>query len=327
MDYRKLGRSGLKLSAVSLGSWRTYGVTVDDAGTEACLKAAYDKGVNYFDGAEGYGAGAAEAAMGRAIRKLGWPRDTFCVSSKVYHGGEGPNRTGLSRKHVVEACDAALRRMGIDYLDLYFCHRPDPDTPLDEIVHTMNGLIARGKILYWGTSNFSASDLLQMGAIAERDGLIGPTMEQPRYNMLDRARVETELAPVFDRYGLGTTVYSPLSVGILTGKYNDGIPDGSALAQTPHLQRRLTEENLAKARAVCALAQELAMTPARLALAWCLKNPRVSTALVGASRPEQIEENTAAVEEVEKLDDGVMSRIESLLAGAGGDRGSVNSNQ
>ncbi len=320
MEYRKLGRSGLKLSAVSLGSWRTYGVTVDDTGTEACLKTAYERGVNYFDGAEGYGAGAAETAMGRVFRKQGWPRDTFCVSSKVYHGGTGPNRSGLSRKHVVEACDAALRRMGLDYLDLYFCHRPDPDTPLDEIVHTMNELIGRGKILYWGTSNFPATDLLQMGAIAERDGLVGPTMEQPRYNMLDRARVETELAPVFERYGLGTTVYSPLSVGMLTGKYNDGIPAGSALAETPHLQRRLTAENLAKARALCAFARELGLPPARLALAWCLKNPHVSTVLVGASRPEQIEENTAAVEDVARLDDAAMSRIETLLANPHGEQ-------
>ena len=314
MEYRKLGRSGLKLSAVSLGSWRTYGVTVDDAGTEACLKAAYDMGINYYDGAEGYGAGAAELAMGRVFRKLGWPRDTFCVSSKVYHGGEGPNQKGLSRKRLVEACNAALQRMGLDYIDLYFCHRPDPDTPLDEIVHAMNGLIARGKVLYWGTSNFSAADLLQMCAIAKRDGLVGPAMEQPRYNMLDRARVETELAPVFELCGLGTTVYSPLSVGILTGKYNDGIPEDSALAENPHLQRRLTEDTLARVRAVCEFARELGMSPARLALAWCLKNPRVSTALVGASRPEQVEENAAAVEDASRLDDAAMSRIETLLA-------------
>ena len=314
MDYRKLGRSGLKLSTVSLGSWRTYGVTVDDVGTETCMAAAYDQGVNFFDGAEGYGDGAAETAMGRVFRKLGWARETFCVSSKAYHGGSGPIRTSLSRKHLVEACNAALKRMKFDYLDLYFCHQPDPDTPLDEIVHTMNELMGRGKILYWGTSNFSAADLLQMCAIAERDGLVGPTMEQPCYNMLERARVDTELVPVIERYGLGTTVYSPLSVGILTGKYNNGIPSDSALAQNKYLQKKLSDGILDRVRRISALAGEMDMTPAQLALAWCLKNPRVSTVITGASRPEQVAENVAAVDCVARLTDAVMQRIETLLA-------------
>jgi voltage-dependent potassium channel beta subunit len=314
MHYRSLGRSGLKISAVSLGSWRTFGVTVDEAGTEACLRTAYEQGVNFFDGAEGYGAGAAESAMGRVFRKLAWPRDTFCVSSKVFHGGSGPNQSGLSRKHVVEACHAALQRMGLDYLDLYYCHRPDPDTPLDEIVHTMNELIQRGHILYWGASNFSAADLLQMGAIAERDGLVGPAMEQPRYNMLDRARVECELEPVFARYGLGATVYSPLAVGILSGKYNDGLPPDSALAQNEALRRRLTPENLAKTRRIAALAREREMPPAQLALAWCLKNPRVSTVITGASRPQQVMENVAAADAVSRLNDDVMRQIETILS-------------
>ncbi len=314
MEYRKLGRSGLKVSVISLGSWRTYGQSVDETATEACMAAAYAEGVNFFDGAEMYGAGAAETAMGRVFKKLAWRRDTFCVSSKVYQGGDHVNQRGLSRKHVVEACDAALQRMGLDYLDLYFCHRPDTDTPLDEIVHTMNELIGRGKILYWGTSNFGATDLLQMFAIAERDGLVGPTMEQPRYNMLDRASVEVDLAPVFDRYGLGTTVYSPLAVGILTGKYNAGIPAGSALAVNEWLRNRLSETTLVKVRQLTDMAAALKISAAQLALAWCLKNPRVSTLITGATAPRQVVENIAAVDAQACLNGEVMERIEALLA-------------
>ncbi len=313
MQYRKLGRSGLKVSAISLGSWRTYGQSVDDTATEACMKTAYENGVNFFDGAEGYGAGAAESALGRVFQKLGWPRDTFCVSSKVYHGGSQPNQSGLSRKHIVEACDAALGRMGLDYLDLYFCHRPDPDTPLDEIVHAMNELMARGKILYWGTSNFKATDLLQMYAIAERDGLNGPTMEQPRHNMLNPDRVDQELVPVFERYGLGTTVYSPLAIGILTGKYNEGIPPDSAMAKNEGMRKRLSEAQLVKVRQLSEIAAELEISMAQLALAWCLKNPNVSTVITGASRPRQVEENVAAAEFHDRLTDPVMDRIATVL--------------
>lgn len=313
MLYRNLGRSGLKVSVISLGSWRTFGQSVDDGMTEACMKAAYEKGINFFDGAEGYGAGAAENAMGRVFHKLGWSRDTFCVSSKVFHGGEKPNQRGLSRKHIVEACDAALQRMKLDYLDLYFCHRSDPDTPLEEIVHAMNELLWRGKILYWGTSNFKATDLLQMYAIAERDGLVGPTMEQPRYNMLNPERVDRELAPVFERYGLGTTVYSPLAVGILTGKYNDGIPPDSAMARSEAMRKRLSEEQLAKVRQLTALAGELNISMAQLALAWCLKNPNVSTVITGATKPRQVEENVGAADALDRLTDDLMARIASIL--------------
>ncbi len=313
MQYRKLGRWGLKVSAVSLGSWRTFGQSVDDAVTEECLRTAYDKGINFFDGAEAYGNGAAESAMGRVLGKTGWPRDTFCISSKVYHGGNKPNQSGLSRKHIIEACDAALQRFGTDYLDLYFCHRPDPDTPLDETVHAMNELVARGKILYWGTSNFSATDLLQMHAIAERDGITGPAMEQPRYNMLDRDRIDKELKPLFTRYGMGTTVYSPLAVGILTGKYNDGIPADSALAGNQWLKKGGANESIAKARRLSDIARELQITTAQLALAWCLKNPHVSTVITGASRAQQVEENAAAADCLDLLDDALMKRIENAM--------------
>lgn len=315
MEYRTLGRSGLKVSAISIGSWRTFGQQEDQAATEACMKAAYDAGINYFDGAEAYGNGAAERAMGKVLRSVDWPRDTLIVSSKVIHVGDRPTQHGLSRKHLVEACDAALQRMGLDYLDLFFCHRPDPDTPLEEIVHTMNELIQRGRIFYWGTSEFRASDLQSLYAIAERDGLCGPTMEQTSHSMLHRGRVEGELLPLFEKYGLGTTIYSPLAVGILTGKYNDGIPDDSALAKGGEWMRnRLTDKVLAQVREIGSLADDLGMTTGQLALAWCLKNPNVSTAIIGATKEWQVRENAAACEHVDKLTDEIMERVETILA-------------
>ncbi len=317
MIYRKLGASGLKVSAVSLGSWRTFGVSVDTEATRACMRAAYEAGVNFFDGAEAYGAGAAEKAMGEVLKSAGWPRDSLIISSKVIRVGKLPTQGGLSRKHLVEACDAALLRMGLDYLDLFFCHRPDPDTPLDEIVHTMNELIGRGKIFYWGTSEFSASDIQELYAIAQRDHLAGPTMEQTQHNLLHRRRVEVELKPVIARFGLGTTIYSPLAVGLLTGKYNDGVPAGSAYEKAGDwLRKQLNPETIAKVRQLTALAAEMGMTTGQLAIAWCLKNPSVSTAIIGASRPEQVTENVAAVEYIEKLTPDVMSRIEAIFAAA-----------
>jgi voltage-dependent potassium channel beta subunit len=314
MLYRKLGASGLKVSAISLGSWRTFGVSVDADATRACMQAAYDAGVNFFDGAEAYGGGAAEKAMGAVFKVAGWPRDTLIISSKVIRVGKLPTQGGLSRKHLVEACDAALDRMGLDYLDLFFCHRPDPDTPLEEIVHTMNELIGRGKIFYWGTSEFSASDLQALYAIADRDRLVGPTMEQTNHSMLHRQRVEGELKPLYARHGLGTTIYSPLAVGLLTGKYNDGVPAGSAYDKAADwMKRQLTPETIAKVRQLAALAAERGMSTAQLALAWCLKNPNVSTAIIGATRPEQVIENTAAADHVESLTPEVMARIEQIL--------------
>ena len=210
MLYRTLGKSGVKVSAISLGSWRTFGQTVDDETTEACMTAAFDLGINFFDGAEAYGNGAAELAMGKVFKKKKWPRDMLLISSKVIRVGEGPNQSGLSRKHLVEACDAALMRMNLEYLDLFFCHRPDPNTPLDEIAHTMNELIIRGKIFYWGTSQFSAAELVELYLITQKDGLVGPSMEQTKHSMLYRKRVEDELKPLFENYGIGTTIYSPL---------------------------------------------------------------------------------------------------------------------
>jgi voltage-dependent potassium channel beta subunit len=315
MQYRSLGRSGLQVSQISIGSWTTFGQSVDDAATEACMVAAYDQGVNFFDGAEAYGMGQAELAMGRVFRKTGWARDTFIVSSKVIRVGEKPTQRGLSRKHLVEACDAALRRMNLDHLDMLFCHRPDPNTPLDEIVHTMNELIRRGKIFYWGTSQFPAADLHEMYAIAQRDHLVGPTMEQSSHSMLARDRVDRELVPLFKRYGLGTTIYSPLAQGVLSGKYNQGIPQDSRVSRrdAQWAEKYLAPERMHKICKLSDVAHDLGISMAQLALAWCLKNPNVSTAIIGATRPEQVIDNAKAPDAAEKLTDEVMQGIETIL--------------
>jgi voltage-dependent potassium channel beta subunit len=316
MEYRRLGESGLEVSAISLGSWLTFGQSVGDDQAEACMKAAYDAGINYFDGAEAYGNGAAEEAMGKVFRKMGWPRDTLIISGKVSNNPQrGATRHGQNRKHLVEACDQALQRMGLEYLDLFFCHRPDPKTPLEETVRTMNELIWRGKIFYWGTSEFEPADLLEMHAIAARSGLIGPLMEQTCCNMFARARVERDLLPLFERHGMGTTVYSPLGGGVLTGKYNEGIPEQSRMGRSTAewMRRGLTEDKIEKTRRLTALAGELGSSMPNLALAWLLKNPHVSTALTGATRPEQVLENAQAVDLVPKLTADVMGRIEEVL--------------
>lgn len=315
MEYRKLGASGLKVSEISLGSWITFGQSVDDGATEACMKTAYDAGVNFFDGAEAYGRGDAENAMGRVFKKMGWARDTLVISTKVIRVGDGPTQGGLSRKHLTEAVDAALQRMHLDYVDLCFCHRPDPDTPLEEIVHTMNELIGRGKILYWGTSEFKPADIHELYAIADRRNMVGPTMEQTNHSMLHRRRVDGELKPLFDRFGLGTTIYSPLAQGVLTGKYNDGVPADARIKQdSPDWQvKLLSEENLNKVRTLTGIAGDLGLSMAQLALAWCLKNPNVSTCINGATKPSQVEDNVAAAESKDKLTDEIMEKIEEVL--------------
>ncbi len=315
MLYNRLGGSGLKVSAISLGSWMTFGQDVDVDATEQCMVAAYDAGVNFFDGAEVYGLGAAEDAMGEVFKRHQWPRDTLVISSKVMRIGDHANQSGSNRKHLVEACEGALKRMHLDYLDLFFCHRPDPETPMIETVRTMQDLITQGKILYWGTSMFSGPQIMEAFAVAEKYGLTPPTMEQPVYNMLQRNRVEKELALPIEKYGLGTTVYSPLQMGILTGKYNDGIPEDSRLGKRDDdwLHKSLNENTLTKSRALGALAKELGITQARLALAWCIKNPAVSTLITGASRASQVTENIKAVEDLELLTDEVMKRIEEIL--------------
>ncbi|MFW6152718.1 MAG: aldo/keto reductase [Verrucomicrobiota bacterium] len=316
MRYRRLGIAGIKVSEVSLGSWRTFGKSVDQETTEACMVEAYENGVNYFDGAEIYALGAAEQAMGKVFRKQKWARDTLVISSKVNKIGDKPNQGGLSRKHLVEECDAALMRMGLDYLDLFFCHRPDPETPMEETVAAMDELIKRGKILYWGTSNFSEGEIMELFGIAEAGNYQPPTMEQPKYNMLHRDGVEKELARPVQKKGLGLTVFSPLQVGFLSGKYNNGIPEDSHFGRMDPERRKkfISEEKLEKCRKLGDVARDLGMAQASLALAWCLKNKAVSTVLTGASKPEQVKQNVKASEDADLLTEDVMGRIEQILS-------------
>lgn len=314
MIHNRLGRSGLKVSRFSIGSWVTYGKQCDEKITRECLLAAFEGGVNFFDNAEAYAQGNAETVVGRVLSELS--RKDYVVSSKVFWGGEGPNDVGLNRKHVTEACHAALRRLQVDYLDLYFCHRHDPETPVDELVRTMNTLIQQGKILYWGTSEWTAEQLQEAYDSAERLGLEGPTMEQPQYNMFHRSRLETELGPLVEKYGLGTTTWSPLASGLLTGKYNDGIPEDSRLHREAWLQEFVFEgldDKVARLRRLQEVADGLGCTMAQLALAWTAKHPNVSTVITGASRVEQVHENLASLAVLEKLDGEIMGRIEGIL--------------
>jgi voltage-dependent potassium channel beta subunit len=313
MLYNRLGRTGLKVSRLSIGSWVTYGGQTDDAVARACLIAAYEAGVNFFDNAEAYAQGQAEVVVGRVLRDL--RREDLVISSKVFWGGEGPNDVGLNRKHVVEACNAALRRLQVDYLDLYFCHRHDPDTPVEEVVRTMNLLIQQGKVLYWGTSEWTAQQLQEAYDVADRLGLEGPAMEQPQYNMLHRDRLERELAPLIASRGLGTTIWSPLASGLLTGKYDDGVPADSRLGKMDWLKDLVLDDpgKLDKVRQLAAVSDELGCTRAQLALAWAAKCPQVSTVITGASRVEQVHENLAALDLVDKLDEGLMARIDGIL--------------
>ena len=313
MLYKRLGRTGLKVSRFSIGSWVTYGGQTDDQTARNCLIAAYEAGVNFFDNAEAYAQGQAEVVVGRVLRDL--RREDLVISSKVFWGGQGPNDTGLNRKHVVEACHGALRRLQVDYLDLYFCHRHDPETPVDEVVRTMNTLIQQGKILYWGTSEWTAEQLREAYAVADKLGLEGPAMEQPQYHMLHRERVEKELKPLVEERGLGTTIWSPLASGLLTGKYNDGIPDDSRLGRMEWLRELILDDpgKLETVRALAQVARDLGCTQAQLALAWAAACPEVSTVITGASRVEQVHENLAALEVLDKLDAEVMARIEGIL--------------
>ena len=321
MLYRRLGSSGLKVSALSFGAWVTLGKQVKDSAATKLLHTAYDLGVNFFDNAETYADGAAERVMGAILKKSGWPRDTFLVSSKVFFGAEreGPNQTGLSRKHVLEACDAALQRLQVDYLDLYYCHRPDPDTPIEETARAMHDLITRGKVLYWGTSEWSAAELGEAFDLCARLNLHRPVVEQSQYNLFHRTRVEQEYAPFYHTPGLGLTVWSPLASGLLTGKYNDGVPAGSRL-DTPSmawLRDQLTSDpsfpkKIAAVRKLAPIAVELDTSLPCLGLAWCLKNPHVTSVILGASRVEQLQENFGALAVIDRLTPALMARIEAI---------------
>ena len=313
MEYRHLGKSGIRVSALSLGAWITYGGQVGEDVAYDCMAAAYEAGVNFFDNAEAYANGEAEIVMGNVIRRAGWKRSDLVISTKIFWGGDGPNDTGLSHKHLVEGINASLERLQMDYVDLLFCHRPDIHTPVEETVWAMNQIIQQGKAFYWGTSQWSAQQIMDAYGIARREHLIPPLMEQPEYNMFHRERVEREYALLYEKIGLGTTIWSPLDSGILTGKYNQGIPEDSRLAKETWLQRELVQEKIEKVRQLTPIAEELGSSMAQLALAWCLKNPDVSTVITGASRPEQVRENMGALDLVGRLTPEVMERIEGIL--------------
>jgi voltage-dependent potassium channel beta subunit len=318
MHYRNLGRSGLKVSELSFGSWVTYGNQVDTAAARELMAAAWDAGVNFFDNAEIYARGGAEKIMGAALKELGWPRQRFVVSTKFYWGlGDGPNdKNTLNRKYLRHAIEGSLARLGLDYVDLVFCHRPDPTTPIEETVWAMHRMIERGQALYWGTSEWSADEIRAAWSIAERHSLAKPVMEQPQYNLLHRKRVEQEYARLYADIGLGLTTWSPLASGLLTGKYRGGIPAGSrgAVDSYAFLRPRLTDE---KANELVGrlepVTQELGCTLAQLALAWCLKNPHVSTVITGATRVAQVQENMKAIDVAGRLTTEMLARIDSIV--------------
>jgi voltage-dependent potassium channel beta subunit len=315
MEYRRLGSAGLKVSTLSYGSWVTYGKQVDLDKAVACMKAAYDAGVNFFDNAEAYEAGTSEELMGQALRKLGWRRASYVVSTKIFFGmHDGVNeRNTLNRKKLREGIDGALERFGLPYIDLVFCHRPDPETPIEETVWSMHGMIERGQALYWGTSEWSAAEIMEAVAVADRHHLHKPQMEQPQYNLFVRERVENEYRRLYQTVGLGLTIYSPLASGVLSGKYEKGIPKDSRLALPGYDWLKSsagTPEKIAAAGRLAPVARDLGCSPAQLALAWCAANRCVSTVMTGASRPEQVVENMKAIDLVPKLTPAVMARID-----------------
>lgn len=318
MQYRRLGKSGLQVSVLSLGSWLTFGMQISDQTAEELMVKAYDKGVNFFDNAETYADGKSELVMGKILKKLKWDRTSYLVSSKVFFGDgrKGPNQTGLSRKHIFEACHDALRRLQVDYLDLFFCHRPDKKTPIEETVWAMNHLIQQGKILYWGTSEWSAQEIMEAHMVARENRLIGPTMEQPQYNMFHREKVEVEYAQVYKTVGLGTTIWSPLASGVLTPKYLEKFPDDTrmSLEGLEWLKNRaITPDRLEKTRQLNQIAYDLGTTLPRLAVAWCASNPNVSTVILGASKVQQLEETLRAYEDLPNLTEDVREQIEVVL--------------
>ncbi|MBI3159702.1 MAG: aldo/keto reductase [Chloroflexi bacterium] len=314
MHYRRLGRSGLKVSEISFGAWVTFGSQIDDKTAEKLIRAAFERGVNFFDNADAYARGKAETAMGKAIQ--GIPREQLVLSSKVFWPTmEGPNGRGLSRKHMTEAINASLKRLGTDYVDLYFCHRFDPDTPVEEVVFTMNLFIQQGKALYWGTSEWRSSQIAEAIGIARQYGLIPPTMEQPEYNMFHRRRVESELAPLCETFGIGLTTWSPLASGILSGKYNEGIPAGSraSMENMGWLRDDITKEKIEKVGQLAGIASDLRVTTAQLAIAWLLRRKEVNSVISGATKMNQLEENLAAGDAVDKLTNEVLEKIEAIL--------------
>jgi len=320
MEYRYMGKTGLQLSVLSFGSWVSFHKQINDSIADELMGIAYDNGVNFFDNAEVYALGESEKMMGRVLKNKNWDRTSYTVSSKAFWGWRGkankPNQSGLSRKHLMEACNEALQRLQMDYLDMYFCHRPDKNVPIEEVVWTMHNLIQQGKILYWGTSEWSGVEIMEAHRVAHQYGLIGPSMEQPQYNLLERNKMENEFLMIFKTVGMGTTIWSPLASGLLSGKYNNGIPEGSrfAIQGFDWLKDRWMKESFfEKINKLSSLAMELGISEAQLSIAWCIKNPNVTTAILGASKKEQLLENLKALEALEKLDADVMKRIEDIV--------------
>ncbi|MBP6183587.1 MAG: aldo/keto reductase [Saprospiraceae bacterium] len=318
MEYRYMGKTGLQLSALSLGSWLTFGKQIEDVVAERLMAIAYERGVNFFDNAEIYARGQSEIVMGKILKKLNWDRSTYVVSSKVFFGDGGklPNQTGLSRKHVFEACDAALKRLQVEYLDLFYCHRPDPNTPIAETVWAMNHLISQGKIFYWGTSEWSAQQIMEAHMVAKEYQLIGPTVEQPQYNMLHRDKMEVEFLPIFRGIGMGTTIWSPLASGLLTRKYLDKYPPNTRLSIEGMewlKERNLTPERIQKVVAISQLADNLDVSLPRLGIAWCLVNPNVTSVILGASKEEQLVETLTSIEVMPLLTVEVLQQLETIL--------------
>lgn len=320
MEYRRLGKSGLELSVLSFGSWVTFHKQLDDSLADELMGIAYDNGINFFDNAEVYALGESEKMMGRVLKKKNWDRTSYTVSSKAYFGWRGkenkPNQTGLSRKHLIEACNEALQRLQMDYLDLFFCHRPDVNVPVEEVVWTMHNLIQQGKILYWGTSQWSGAEIMEAHRVAQEYKLIAPVMEQPQYNMFERFKMEQDYLPVFKNVGLGTTIWSPLAAGFLTGKYNDGIPADSRLAIEGFdwlKDRWIQDAKLAKVKKLTEFAKKLNVSLASLAIAWTIKNPNVTTAILGATKKSQLEDNLKSLDVLPLLTPEVMAEIETIL--------------
>ncbi|MCC7030626.1 MAG: aldo/keto reductase [Chitinophagaceae bacterium] len=320
MEYRRLGKSGLQLSVLSFGSWVSFSKQINDKKAEELMSYAYDQGVNFFDNAEVYALGESEKMMGRILTKKKWDRTSYCVSSKVYFGWRGtenkPNQTGLSRKHITEACHEALQRLQVDYLDLFLCHRPDKNTPIEETVLAMNSLIQQGKILYWGSSEWSAAEIMEAHKIAADYRVIAPVVEQPQYNLFERSKMENEFLHLFNTVGMGTTIWSPLATGLLTGKYNDGAPKGSRLAMKDFnwlAERWLTKDKLDRVKKLSTVAKDLKISMPQLAIAWCIQNKHVTTAILGATKKEQLADTLQAVEILPKLTAEVNERIEKIM--------------
>jgi voltage-dependent potassium channel beta subunit len=320
MEYRRMGKTGLQLSIVSFGSWVSFHKQIDDSVADELMGIAYDNGINFFDNAEVYALGESEKMMGRVLKKKNWDRTSYVISSKAFWGWRGkenkPNQSGLSRKHLTEACHEALQRLQTDYLDLYFCHRPDKNTPIEEVVWTMHHLIQQGKILYWGTSEWSGVEIMEAHRVAAQYGLIGPSVEQPQYNLFERNKLENEFLMVFKTVGMGTTIWSPLASGLLSGKYNDGIPEDSRFALTGFdwLKDRWVKDGfLEKVKQLATLSKELDISLAALSIGWCIKNPHVTTAILGATKKEQLLQNLESVAAMEKLSPAIMQRIEDIV--------------